>query len=76
LVLKCGLTYVGHMKPSKFVPYYERLLGRTLGPDELDAIAKARGDSIGKRDAVKSMRAALLELVPDAHASYRNLDPA
>jgi hypothetical protein len=64
------------MKPSKLVPYYERLLGRTLGHDELDAIAKAREDSIGKRDAVKSMRAALLELVPDAHAIHRNLDPA
>jgi hypothetical protein len=61
------LTYVGHMKPGKFVRYYERLLGPTLGPDELDAIAKAREDSIEKRDAVKLMRAALLELVPDAH---------
>ncbi|MBD8549866.1 HIRAN domain-containing protein [Sphingomonas sp. CFBP 8764] len=76
LGVRLGLIYVGHMKPSKFVPYYERLLGRTLGHDELDAIAKAREDSIGKRDAVKSMRAALLELVPDAHASHRNLDPA
>jgi hypothetical protein len=71
-----GLTYVGYMKPSKFVPYYERLLGRTLGPEELDAIAKAREYSSGKRDAVKSMRAALLELVPNAHANHRNLDPA
>ena len=38
LVFGCGLTYVCNMKPSKFVPYYERLLGRALGADERDAI--------------------------------------
>lgn len=59
------------MKPSKFVPYYERLLGRPLEPDELAAVEHARGNSVGKRDAVKLMRAALLELVPSAHAGYR-----
>jgi hypothetical protein len=62
------------MKPSKFVPYYERLLGRALEPDERDAIIKARDKSAGKRDAVKAMRAALLTMVPDAHASRRILD--
>jgi hypothetical protein len=71
LVLKCGLTYVGDMKPSKFVPYYERLLGRSLGADERDAITEARGKSVGKRDAVKAMRAALLKLIPEAHAKPR-----
>ncbi len=57
------MTYVGHMKPSKFVPYYERLLGRALGADERDAITEARGKSVGKRDAVKAMRAALLKMI-------------
>jgi len=62
------------MKPSKFVPYYERLLGRALEDDERDAITAARGKSDGKRDAVKAMRAALLEMVPDAHAKSRTFD--
>jgi len=62
------------MKPSKFVPYYERLLGRALEPDERDAIIKARGKSAGKRDAIKAMRAALLTMVPDAHAKPRIFD--
>lgn len=59
------------MKPSKFVPYCERLLGRALGADERDAITEARGKSVGKRDAVKAMRAALLKMVPEAHAKPR-----
>jgi len=59
------------IKPSKFVPYYERLLGRALGADERDAITEARDKSVGKRDAVKAMRAALLKMVPDAHAKSR-----
>ncbi len=71
LVLECGLTYVCNMKPSKFIPYYERLLGRALGADERVAITAARGKSVGKRDAVKAMRVALLKMVPDAHAKSR-----
>lgn len=59
------------MKPSKFVPYYERFLGRALGAHERDAIIEARGKSVGKRDAVKAMRAALLKMLPDAHAKSR-----
>lgn len=74
LVFECGLTYVCNMKPSKFVPYYERLLGRALGADERDAITEARGKSAGKRDAVKAMRAALLKMVPEAHAKTRIFD--
>jgi hypothetical protein len=55
------------MKPSKFIQYYERLLGRALPADELATIAMVRENSVGKRDAVKAMRAALLKMVPDAH---------
>ena len=62
------------MKPSKFVSHYERMLGRPLVSDELAAIAAAREKSDGKRDAVKSMRAALLEVSPAARAGYRALN--
>lgn len=62
------------MKPSKFVPHYERMLGRSLLSNELAAITTARENSDGKRDAVKSMRAALLELAPAARTGYRELN--
>jgi hypothetical protein len=64
------------MKLSKFVPYYDRLIGQTLGADERGTIAKAREDSFGKRDALKAMRAALLEMVPESHSGYRTSHPA
>lgn len=64
------------MKPSKFVSHYERMLGRPLQSDELAAIAAARENSGGKRDAVKSMRAALFEIAPGARAGYRALNLA
>jgi hypothetical protein len=62
------------MKPSKFVSHYERMLGRPLHSEELAAIAAARDSSDGKRDAVKSMRAALLELAPAARIGHRELN--
>lgn len=61
------------MKPNKFISHYERMLGRLLGSDELAAIAAAREASVGKRDAVKSMRAALLQLAPDARPGHREV---
>lgn len=68
------MIYAGRMKPSKFVPYYERLLGRPLAADELATIAMARENSVGKRDTVKAMRAAMLDMVPNAHAGHRTPD--
>ncbi len=62
------------MKPSKFVSHYERMLGRPLQSDELAAIAAARVNSNGKRDAIKLMRAALLEAAPAARRGYRELN--
>lgn len=62
------------MKPSKFVSHYERMLGRTLESYELAVIVAARANSDGKRDAVKSMRTALLEIAPDARAGHRELN--
>lgn len=68
------LIYVSRMKPSKFVSHYERMLGRPLVSDELAAIATARENSVGKRDAVKSMRAALLEVSPGARSGLRDFN--
>ncbi len=62
------------MKPSKFIFHYERMLGRPLLSDELAAVAAARENSNGKRDAVKLMRAALLEVAPAARVGYRELN--
>ena len=62
------------MKPSKFVSHYERMLGRSLVSDEIAAIATARANSVGKRDAVKSMRVALLDLAPDARSKHREIN--
>lgn len=61
------------MTPSKFISHYERMLGRPLGSDELTAISAAREASVGKRDAVKSMRAALLKLAPEARPGHREV---
>ena len=47
------------MKPSHFIPYAERTLHRHLTYEELEALAWARHESVGKRDGVKAMRAAL-----------------
>lgn len=54
--------------------HYERMMGRPLESEELAAIAAARENSDGKRDAVKLMRAALLELAPAARIGYRELN--
>lgn len=54
------------MKPSKFIPHYERMLGRPLTAIETDAVLRARHDAEGKRDTIKAMRAALVALVQDA----------
>lgn len=65
--------YVSPMKPSKFASHYERMLGRPLRSNELAAISAARKSTVGKRDAVKLMRSALLELALDARAGHREV---
>ncbi len=48
------------MRPSKFIAFQERRLGRSLWPEELAAIQRAREDcKTGKRDTVKAMWDAL-----------------
>ena len=47
------------MKPSHFIAYAERKLGRPLTDQEREAVDEARLDTSGKRDGVKAMRAAL-----------------
>ena len=64
------------MKPSKFVPHYERVLGRALTSNELVSVLGARDNATGKREAVKSMRAALLALADDARLGHRELNLA
>ena len=47
------------MKPSRFIQYAERKLGRPLTDEERAAVLAARQDSEGKREGVKAMRIAL-----------------
>jgi hypothetical protein len=48
------------MRPSKFIAYHERRLGRVLSANELTVIEAARAAcTTGKRDTVKAMTAAL-----------------
>lgn len=48
------------MRPSKFIDFQERRLGRALWPNELVAIQAARDQcKTGKRDTVKAMWDAL-----------------
>ncbi|RYF50401.1 MAG: hypothetical protein EOO38_05715 [Cytophagaceae bacterium] len=63
------------MKPSRFISHYERQLERQLTVGELCLINDARSTSVGKRDAVKAMRQALLSLTPQARPGYRELGP-
>lgn len=51
------------MKPSRFIQYAERRLGRQLTSEERAAVDKARLDTSGKRDGVKAMRAALEQVL-------------
>lgn len=47
------------VKPSRFIEYAERKLGRPLTHEEHEAVQKGRAGSEGRRAAVKAMRAAL-----------------